>query len=501
MIGLNGILSPRFAAIIVFVIATTWIASELYDGPVNTGPASSIADSLEPENGEIFVSGEIIIKFVPGTGQDEAAAVAFRHGSTIKEQLLLPDYYLLSVPQDSDPAEVAGLFRQEPEVVLVEPNYYMHAFLSPNDPYYPRQWHFQKIQMPQAWDLSTGNGVIVAVIDTGVAYENFGGYFQAPDLANTAFVPGIDFVNNDQHANDDHGHGTHVAGTIAQSTNNGLGVAGIAYGAKIMPVKVLNASGSGSNVSVANGIKWAADNGAKVINLSLGSYYPNSLIEDTVNYAYSRGVVVVASAGNSSGSIGYPAAYANAMAVGAIRYDETRSYYSCYGPELDLVAPGGDTRVDQNGDGFPDGVYQQTFSHGNVTEFTYEFWQGTSMAAPHVSGVAALIIARGSATTPDKVRQVLQSTARDLGTAGWDEIYGNGLVQAFNALNTSPAPGPTTVPTVTPTAIATVTPTQTPPGHTPAPPGPGTPTATPPGSDLPYHIALTNIMKYCPGGW
>jgi serine protease len=245
-----------------------------------------------------------------------------------------------------------------------------------------------------------------------------------------------------------------------------------------MPIKVLDADGVGTDLNVANAIKWAADNGARVINLSLGGPSPSTLLQDAVDYAYGKGALVVAASGNDGvGAVGYPAAYANALAVGAVRYDEDRSYYSNFGAALDLVAPGGDVTVDQDGDEYADGVLQQTFcnpdwdlddpvwnplgcSSTSPAQFKYYFFQGTSMATPHVSAVAALLIASGSATTPDAIRAALQGTAKDLGTAGWDQYFGHGLIRAYNALNF--VAEPTRTPTATVTATATSAPTTSP---------------------------------------
>lgn len=260
-------------------------------------------------------------------------------------------------------------------------------------------------------------------------------YQQASDLAATSFVPGYDFINNDDHANDDDGHGTHVTGTIAQSTNNNLGVAGIAHSCTIMPVKVLDATGTGSYQQVADGIYYAVNNGAKIINMSLSGSSPGQTLENAVAYAYNKGVTVIAASGNDgSSSCDYPAAYDNyAIAVGATQYDQTRAPYSNYGSSLDIVAPGGNTDLDQNADGYADGVCQQTFSD-TPKDWAYWFYQGTSMAAPHVSGVAALLISTG-VTGPDAVREALESTAEDLGISGWDAEYGWGLIDAYAALN------------------------------------------------------------------
>ncbi len=233
--------------------------------------------------------------------------------------------------------------------------------------------------MEKAWDISTGQGVTVAVVDTGIR--------KGTDLAKTCFVSGYDFVNSDTDPIDDNGHGTHVAGTVAQSTDNGVGVAGVAYKSCLMPVKVLDATGSGTYADVASGIIYAADNGAKVINLSLGGSSDSQTLKDAVAYAYGKGVTVVAAAGNNnSRTLSYPAAYdAYVIAVGATQYDETKAPYSNYGPSLDLVAPGGNNNLDQNKDGYADGVLQQTFQiKGRTISWGYYFFQGTSMAAPHV---------------------------------------------------------------------------------------------------------------------
>ncbi|RLE15192.1 hypothetical protein DRI96_00280, partial [Candidatus Aerophobetes bacterium] len=316
-------------------------------------------------------------------------------------------------------------------------NYIVHAYWIPNDPYYSYQWHLTQINMPSAWDIEKGgsSNVIVAVLDTGVAYEDYGSYKQAPDLAGTNFVSGYDFVNDDSHPNDDNGHGTHVTGTIAQTTNNGVGVAGVAFNCSIMPVKVLDAQGSGTHQQVADGLYWAVNNGAKVINCSLGGTYGSTTLYNAIKYAYDHGVIIVAAAGNDgSSSISYPAAYDECIAVGAVRYDKTRAYYSNYGTGIELMAPGGDTSVDQNGDGYVDGVLQQTFSGGDPTNFSYWFWQGTSMATPHVTGIVALMLSHG-ATGIENIRNILHSTAEDLGDPGYDNEYGYGLVDAAAALS------------------------------------------------------------------
>jgi serine protease len=283
------------------------------------------------------------------------------------------------------------------------------------------------------------------VLDTGVAYDDFGPFRKAPDWGNTVFLPGFDFVNGDDHPNDDEGHGTHVASTIAEEANNAEGVAGLAFECAIMPIKVLDPAGEGSFFDVADAVDYAINftqNGqkpVKVINMSLGGPGESRALRDAISRAVAAGVTVVASSGNDNvGSVDFPAAFPNVIAVGAVDQRKVRARYSNYGSPLDLVAPGGDLRRDDDGDGFPDGIAQQTLDfdfveRGRYDVFDYFLFNGTSMATPHVSAAAALLYRQGI-TNPAAVQRALEQTAEDLGPSGRDDEYGHGLIRPAEAL-------------------------------------------------------------------
>lgn len=290
---------------------------------------------------------------------------------------------------------------------------------TPNDPLYDRQWHMKAVDVEGAWKHTKGKGVTVAVIDTGVS--------KVRDLVETNFVKGYDFVNDRDDASDDNGHGTHVAGTVAQATNNGYGVVGVAYEANLMPLKVLSEYGSGTIADIAEAIRFAADNGADVINMSLGGGGESQLMKDAINYAHGKGVVIIAAAGNESANgAAYPARYPHVIGVSATGPDGIKADYSNYGAGVDIAAPGGSNAGQ---------VLQETIDVDNKGEEAFLGLQGTSMASPHVAGTAALIKA-GGVKNPDEVEKILLQSAQPVNDDSLN-YYGAGRLNAAVAAQTA----------------------------------------------------------------
>jgi serine protease len=377
---------------------------------------------------------------------------------------------LVAVAPGESVAETVAELRAEPGVDYAVPNYKARVSAIWNDPgrsgrpqgWTTLQWNFigdASVNAPEAWDLAAslgapgGRGAVVAVIDTGVAYETRRRFRRAPDLRRKTFVRGYDFVDGDRHPNDEFGHGTHVAGTIAQHVNNGIGVTGLAYGAKIMPIRVLDENGEGGAYEIARGIRYAAKRGVDIVNLSL-EFDPSITarqvpeIISAIRFARRKGAVVVAAAGNESdASVAYPARARYAISVGATTEHLCQADYSNSGSGLDVAAPGGgndalnsDNPRDQQ-NCRPDltgrDIYQQTFVRNPRTFGLPGGYQGTSMAAPHVSATAALVIATGRIgknPKPGAVASHLRRTATDLGPDGYDTRYGHGLINAAAAL-------------------------------------------------------------------
>jgi len=343
----------------------------------------------------------------------------------------------------------------------LQPDYPYHVLLTPNDPEFSLQWNFQTINTPAAWDfdqiapLYGGDpGVVVAVLDTGLAYENYQSYVATAEIPTSRVwtnpseiadgvdndgngliddLHGWDFVNDDAHPNDDHGHGTHVSGTILGETNNTHAVAGLAWNSTVMPLKVLDAAGNGVTSEITAAIYYAIQAGADVINLSLGGQTDDPILHKAIQAATSRGVIVVVASGNDGvGQINYPGRYPESIAVGATQVDSARAPYSNFGTNLDLVAPGGNVTLDQNSDSQPDGIAQETCTTSACSALATFYYTGTSQAAAHVSGAVALLLACGASA--GSIPGTLSNSATDLGPAGYDTEYGAGLLNLQAAL-------------------------------------------------------------------
>jgi serine protease len=355
-----------------------------------------------------------------------------------------------------------------PEVLYAEPDYYISVAdlwpeeekegednkdgkdtkgHVPNDPRYGEQWHFHMLNMEEAWAITMGESEVkVAIIDTGVAFTNEPGTpGLAPDLAETTFDTenAQDYTGSYSTAYDGGGHGTHVAGTVAQSTDNNKGVAGMAENVTILPLKVILDNGYGPtnyNSVLAQAITDATDAGADIINMSLISDGYSTTVKDACAYAYYNNVAVFAASGNGiwgvpQPEVAWPAGHDGVIAIGSLGPTQELAYYSNYGlgnddPDnfgLDLVAPGGDQ---SNAD--EDGVLQNTHS-GNWT-FDYHFYQGTSMATPHAVGLAALMKSVNPLITNDEIEQIMKDTAVDLGSAGVDEYFAYGMINPLPAI-------------------------------------------------------------------
>jgi serine protease len=389
-----------------------------------------------------YVKGNIIVKFKLGTHSSQIDEINAKYGTRTIRVSPYAGFHVVAVPAGTTAKELVQKYQEESAVEYAELNGIRHACYVPNDAYYVYQWHLPSIFMPDAWDVSTfGDGAVVALLDSGVAYRTSGIYAQAPDLAGCSFAAGYDFVNDDSYPDDDLGHGTHMAGCIAQTTGNYIGAAGVAPSATIMPVKIMNPYGDSNITWETEGIDYAVNNGANIINLSLGGSETYQDEEDACDAARDANVVLFSCSGNTaSSSVFYPGGYDSVVCVGAILYNNTRASYSNYGSGLSLCAPGGDLNLDQNGDGFGDGILQQTHDDQDFTSFYYYFMPGTSPACALASGVAALMVGLreylkpGDPMTPATIEWLMESTATDLGSSGWDQYYGSGKINAYTAL-------------------------------------------------------------------
>jgi serine protease len=371
---------------------------------------------------------------------------------------------VLSVPPGASLAATLSKLRHQTNVEWAVPDYVAHTTSPsiPDDPGLGRalgdwqqlQWNFSGlfgVNAPQAWANVSADGapgglkVVVAVLDTGVAYANRGKYRRSPDFHRYTFVQGHDFISRTPHPNDHNGHGTFVAGTIAEATNNRYGLTGLAYDARIMPVRVLDATGEGDASVIAEGVRFAVNHHARVINLSLefssevsASDIPELM--EALRYAYRHGVTVVAAAGNEgSTSIPYPARAPHVIAVGATTEHGCLASYSNYGRHITLVAPGGgpDAALPSDPDCNPElpsgrDIFQMTYTGASPRAFGFPGgYEGTSMATPHVAAAAALVIASGvlgHKPSPSQITARLKATARKLGGPGDRSLYGAGLL-------------------------------------------------------------------------
>ncbi len=486
------ILSPstsRSARTATALICALAIAAATATAGATNASAATTPSTATASTATSAAPDQVVIGFDASTTSAQRAAVERRarlgDTTTIAHLTRLAD-----VARGANPTTTLSTLRRTPGVAYAAPNVVAHAAaLAPFIPddsgsitghgaaggWQNVQWNFlapDGVNAPDAWanliaaGHPGGKGVIIAVLDTGIAYENRGRLRRSPDFAASQFVSGYDFVDHSRFPDDRNGHGTHVAGTIAEETNNRVGLTGLAYGAKLMPVRVLDSAGDGTAAVIAQGVRYAAQHGANVINLSLefslftrASDIPELI--SAIRYAHRRGALVVAASGNEAdATIAYPARAPDVVAVGATTADGCVADYSNSGPGLALVAPGGgdDAPIDDphcNPSTFGRPIEQVTFPGATPGRFGIpNDYVGTSMAVAHVSAVAALVIASGVIghhPSPEAVLARIEATARHLGAAGSNTIYGAGLIDAATATTPGPpVPGPAVTATATP---------------------------------------------------
>jgi subtilisin family serine protease len=390
------------------------IASE----PITLDTTYPLRNINDPDYWRDAVPGRFIVKYRHGVDAGELAKSFSSFGARIlKHSRTGADFVVVEI---NDPSVEAGsdfvrTAYAHPDVLWAEPLLKARAFLIPNDPHWKDQWGPYVMYMDLAWDVSQGSkSVIVGIVDQGVDYTH-------PDLAaNFGSNKGYDFVDDDSDPFPDdlylEFHGTHVSGTVAGVLNNGVGVSGMAN-ITLLSARCLDETGSGTYDNIIDGIRWCAQQGVKVISMSLGGSSGSTTLEEAVNYAYdTMGVLLVAAAGNDGlGNVSYPASYSACVAVGALDTTGGRAWFSNYGYALDVMAPGV-------------GIVS------TVPQGGYEYYDGTSMATPHVSGLSALLFSVNTSLTNKDARAILEGTAIDMGNAGWDMYTGYGLVDGHAAV-------------------------------------------------------------------
>ena len=431
-----------------------------------------------------YVPGEVVVKFRPKAAAASAAPHLRQLGVAASTHSRFAGVDVLALEPHADPEAVARALAARPDVEYAQASYLRQPLFVPNDPYFAQQWNLAILDMARAWDINAGasDAVVVAVIDTGVAFTDLDVDFEArafrvgetrypalgaitlpfaaaPDLAGPGrFVAPFDFVWGDEYPLDFDGHGTHVAGTVGQLTDNGIGVAGVAFNVRIMPLKVISGPWDlifgavdvccgAADRAVAEAVRYAVQHGARVINLSLGGPSPSPVILDALRHAVDRGAFVAVAAGNEFGFGNVPihpaassAEIAGVMAVGAVNQGLARASYSSVGRYVEIAAPGGD--LDPPGRHDPSAVLQETLDYRAISTFLLPpeqygaprfdvlritGLQGTSMAAPHVAGMAALLMTQGI-SDPAAIEAAIKYFAVDLGPPGRDAEFGYGLL-------------------------------------------------------------------------
>jgi subtilisin family serine protease len=383
-----------------------WVAQIIFAFAVSTAGARE-----RPR----FVPGQILVKPRAGVSESSLAAKLGARGAMSRLTIRRLNIRIVKVSEENADAVLAAL-KNDPDIEFAERDYVAEAAFVPNDSYVANEWHLSKIQAFQAWDGTIGSSnVVVAVLDSGVNANQ-------PDFAGR-ILPGYDFVNATPNMTDDFGHGTAVTGVIAANGNNGMGVAGVAYDCSVLPVKVMDSSGFAPYSTIAAGIKYAVDNGARVINLSIAGMSPSATLQQAIDYAWSNNVVVVAAAGNNADSTPqYPAACDHVLSVASTAPNDSLSYFSSFGSYVKISAPGETIWTTQSDLNNP-----------------YGPWRGTSFASPVVAAVAALVISANPALSNDQVVSLLEQSADDIGAPGYDTSFGYGRVNALRAVSAASA--------------------------------------------------------------